>query len=124
MRSSARRVMSVPVAVSYGPIPGSTPCAHRFSDLVVHGWDIAQALDLDYEVPADMVDAVAGIIDAERDMLTASGLFGTPQEVGPDESAWTWVSRTGGRGRLNNRVEDRQFPAHRLLECRPGGGHA
>ena len=33
--------MDAPCAVSYGPVPGSVYCGHRFLDVLVHGWDVA-----------------------------------------------------------------------------------
>src|SRR5581483_4659695 len=33
--------MDRPTAVSYGPVPGSVYCGHRFIDVLIHGWDIA-----------------------------------------------------------------------------------
>ena len=33
--------MERPCAVSYGPVPGSVYCGHRFLDVLIHGWDVA-----------------------------------------------------------------------------------
>ena len=34
--------MERPCAVSYGPVPGSVYCGHRFIDVLIHGWDVAE----------------------------------------------------------------------------------
>src|SRR5438093_4147358 len=35
-----RGAMEAPCAVSYGPVPGSVYCGHRYIDVLIHGWDI------------------------------------------------------------------------------------
>ena len=39
--------MDAPVAVSYGPVPGSVYCGHRFLDVLIHGWDVAESTGQD-----------------------------------------------------------------------------
>ena len=39
--------MEKPCAVSYGPVPGSVYCGHRFVDVLVHGWDVASSTGQD-----------------------------------------------------------------------------
>ena len=39
--------MDAPCAVSYGPVPGSVYCGHRFIDVLVHGWDVAKSTGQD-----------------------------------------------------------------------------
>src|SRR5436190_15858541 len=46
--------MDAPSAVSYGPVPGSVYCGHRFLDVLVHGWDIASSTGQDTALPPDL----------------------------------------------------------------------
>src|SRR4051794_31070986 len=39
--------MEAPCAVSYGPVPGSVYCGHRYLDVLIHGWDLAVATGQD-----------------------------------------------------------------------------
>ena len=43
--------MDAPCAVSYGPVPGSVYCGHRFIDVLVHGWDVAKSTGQDTTLP-------------------------------------------------------------------------
>jgi uncharacterized protein (TIGR03086 family) len=71
--------MEAPCAVSYGPVPGSVYCGHRFVDVLVHGWDIAASTGQSTALPPDLVDACIAVLEPQIDMLMASGLFGTPR---------------------------------------------
>ena len=73
--------MESPVAVSYGPVPGSVYCGHRFLDVLIHGWDLARATGQDATLPADLVDACLEVVEPQRDLLAGSGMFGTVQSV-------------------------------------------
>ncbi|HWW45107.1 MAG TPA: TIGR03086 family metal-binding protein [Acidimicrobiia bacterium] len=73
--------MDAPVAVSYGPVPGSVYCGHRFLDVLIHGWDLARATGPDATLPADLVEACFEVVDPQRDLLEASGMFGTDHDI-------------------------------------------
>lgn len=85
------------VAVSYGPIPGSVFVGHRLLDLVVHGWDIAEATKQDTNIEYELADAVLEIVESERDMIASSGMFGTPLPAGPDADSQTRLLADLGR---------------------------
>ncbi|KUI24475.1 hypothetical protein AU195_01410 [Mycobacterium sp. IS-1496] len=54
----------------FGPdaaFPGSVAMQFHFVDYVVHGWDVARALGLRFDIPADVVDAAAPIAFAVPD---------------------------------------------------------
>ncbi len=72
-----------PVAVSYGPVPGSVYCGHRFVDVLIHGWDIAESTSQDANLPLDLVEACWEVVQAEIADFENSGAFGEPQPV-PD----------------------------------------
>ena len=65
------------VAVSYGPVPGSVYCGHRFLDVLIHGWDLAESTGQDTNLPADLVEACWEVVTPQRELLEASGMFGT-----------------------------------------------
>jgi uncharacterized protein (TIGR03086 family) len=75
--------MDRPVAVSYGPVPGSVYCGHRFIDVLIHGWDIAESTAQDANLPLDLVEACWEVVQAEIAAMQDSGAFGEPQPV-PD----------------------------------------
>ena len=76
--------MDRPVAVSYGPVPGSIYCGHRLLDVLIHGWDIAVSTDQDTNLPVDLVEATWEVIEPQLDQLIASGMFGTGVTAPPD----------------------------------------
>jgi uncharacterized protein (TIGR03086 family) len=73
--------MDRPVAVSYGPVPGSVYCGHRFIDVLIHGWDVAKSTGQDTALPADLVEACWEVVEPQRDLLAGSGMFGHPVDL-------------------------------------------
>jgi len=73
--------MDAPVAVSYGPVPGSVYCGHRFIDVLIHGWDLARATGQDATLPSDLVEACFEVVAPQQALLEGSGEFGTVQSV-------------------------------------------
>jgi uncharacterized protein (TIGR03086 family) len=76
--------MEKPCAVSYGPVPGSVYCGHRFLDVLIHGWDVAVSTGQDTTLDPELVDACLEVVEPQLDMLVGSGAFGTPLDVGDD----------------------------------------
>jgi uncharacterized protein (TIGR03086 family) len=68
-------------AVSYGPVPGQVYAGHRFLDVLIHGWDLAAATGQDTALPEDLVEACLAVIEPQRELLQASGMFGQPPDV-------------------------------------------
>ena len=89
--------MDAPCAVSYGPVPGSIYCGHRFMDVLVHGWDIAKSTGQDATLPPDLVDACREVLEPQLDMLVTSGLFGEAMPVADDADAQTRLLAVLGR---------------------------
>jgi uncharacterized protein (TIGR03086 family) len=75
--------MAAPCAVSYGPVPGEIYAGHRFVDVLIHGWDLAKATGQDTTLPADLVEACFEVVEPQKDLLSASGMFGGDVKV-PD----------------------------------------
>jgi uncharacterized protein (TIGR03086 family) len=79
----ASGAMQVPVAVSYGPVPGEVYAGHRFIDVLVHGWDLAVATGQDTVLDPALVDACWAVLEPQLDLLKGSGAFATDVEA-PD----------------------------------------
>jgi uncharacterized protein (TIGR03086 family) len=94
---SIEGAMEAPAAVSYGPVPGEIYCGHRILDVVVHGWDLAQATDQDTTIPTGLVEAVWAIIEPQLEGLQASGAFGTDHDVPADADRQTALLVALGR---------------------------
>lgn len=77
--------LDAPCAVSYGPVPGSVYAAHRFVDVLIHGWDLAVVTDQDSALDPGLVEACLKIVEPEADQLRASGMFGRAVAV-PDHA--------------------------------------
>jgi uncharacterized protein (TIGR03086 family) len=73
--------MEKPCAVSYGPVPGSVYCGHRFLDVLVHGWDVATSTGQDTTLDPELVDACLMVLEPQLDQLAASGMFGNRIDV-------------------------------------------
>lgn len=76
--------LNMPVHVSYGPIPASEYLQHRFTDLAVHGWDLAVATHQDARIPDELVRASWDVMAPRGDMLAVSGVFGEQVDVPRD----------------------------------------
>jgi uncharacterized protein (TIGR03086 family) len=90
--------MSAPCAVSYGPVPGSVYCGHRFVDVFVHGWDLAVATGQPTELDPSLVAACLDVVRPQSAMLAASGAFGdggtsTLAEKNPQRELLTMLGR-------------------------------
>ena len=75
--------MDAPCAVSYGPVPGSVYCGHRFLDVLVHGWDVAKSTGQDTRLDPDLVEALWVVVEPQLEMLAGSGAFGTRVDAPP-----------------------------------------
>jgi len=85
------------VGVSYGPVPGSVYCGHRFLDVLIHGWDLAASTGQDTALPDDLVAACWAVVEPEQEALEASGMFGTQLAVAPDADPETRLLGLLGR---------------------------
>lgn len=89
--------MDAMVAVSYGPVPGSVYCGHRFIDVLIHGWDLAKASGQDATLDPALVEACWTVLEPELPVLAASGMFGVAQDPGPNADEATKLLAVLGR---------------------------
>jgi uncharacterized protein (TIGR03086 family) len=89
--------MEAPALVSYGPVPGSVYCGHRFMDVLVHGWDIAASTGQDTQLDADLVEACWAVVEPQLEQLVGTGAFGTDHEIPEDASPQTRLLAALGR---------------------------
>jgi uncharacterized protein (TIGR03086 family) len=73
--------MDRPVAVSYGPVPGSVYCGHRLIDVLIHGWDVAASTGQDRTLDPELVEACWEIAAPQVELFAASGMFGGHVDV-------------------------------------------
>ena len=79
--------LDAPCAVSYGPVPGSVYAAHRFLDVLIHGWDLAVATGQDARLDPVLAEACLIVVEPQADRLRGSGMFG--DHVATDDEADT-----------------------------------
>jgi uncharacterized protein (TIGR03086 family) len=83
--------------VSYGPVPGSVYCGHRFIDVFIHGWDLAVATAQDTTLDPELVAAAYELLQGQADMVRASGAFGTdlstPADAGAQQRLLAFIGR-------------------------------
>lgn len=89
--------MEAACAVSYGPVPGSVYCGHRFIDVLIHGWDIAKSTGQDTTLVPELVEACWAVVEPQLEMLSGSGAFGTTVEVPDDADLQTRLLAALGR---------------------------
>jgi uncharacterized protein (TIGR03086 family) len=90
--------MDVPVAVSYGPVPGSVYCGHRFLDVLVHGWDVARSTGQDTSLDPQLVEACWEVVEPQAGMLAGSGMFGRSATAPPGADRQAQLLALLGRG--------------------------
>jgi uncharacterized protein (TIGR03086 family) len=89
--------MEKPAAVSYGPVPGEVYCGHRLIDVLIHGWDVATSTGQDTTLDPELVEACIEVIEPQKEMLIATGAFGTPLEVAEGANRQTLLLAVLGR---------------------------
>jgi uncharacterized protein (TIGR03086 family) len=91
--------LGAPCAVSYGPVPGSVYCGHRFIDVLIHGWDLAVATKQDATLDPELVAAASELLRGQADMVRGSGMFGTdlpaPADAGAQTRLLAFIGRQG-----------------------------
>jgi uncharacterized protein (TIGR03086 family) len=89
--------LDAPCSVSYGPVPGSVYAGHRFVDVLIHGWDLADATGQDTRLEAGLVDACTRILEPQVEAFRAAGVIGPAVPTAPAASPQTKLLATLGR---------------------------
>jgi uncharacterized protein (TIGR03086 family) len=91
--------LDAPCTVSYGPVPASVYAGHRFLDVLVHGWDLAEATGQAYALDPDLMEACHQIIEPQLDAFRSAGALAPQVAVPADVNAQTqflaMLGRTG-----------------------------
>ena len=96
--------MDAPVGVSYGPVPGSIYCGHRFLDVLIHGWDVARSTGQDTTLDPQLVEACWEVVEPQAEMLAGSGMFGTASSAPAGADRQTALLVMLGRSALSLRL--------------------
>lgn len=87
-----------PVSLPFGTLPAVAALQLAAGDLLVHGWDLAQATGQPFDPPADFVEASYEFFKlAVNDDLRAAGLFGPAVDVADGASALGKLLAHSGR---------------------------
>jgi uncharacterized protein (TIGR03086 family) len=89
--------LDAPCAVSYGPVPGSVYAGHRFLDVLIHGWDLAEATGQDTTLDPELVDACTQLLEPQVEAFRAAGVIGAAVPAAPGASAQTKLLAMLGR---------------------------
>ena len=72
------------VHLSFGDTSGQEYVIQLTGDLAIHAWDLARATGQDDAIDPDAVALLLPWAEAYAELLTASGMFGSPLDVGAD----------------------------------------
>ena len=85
------------VHLSYGDVPATHYGREMAVDATVHTWDLARAIGGDEQLDSELVAVARGVVEANFDAWTQSGLFAPPVAVAPDADAQTQLLARLGR---------------------------
>ncbi|TDC94041.1 TIGR03086 family protein [Saccharopolyspora aridisoli] len=91
-------VLDQQLPFAFGPTPGWVVANISLSEAVIHGWDLARAVDLPYSPDDAAVDAVMRFqSQSSEDELRTGGMFGAatsaPQDASPFEELLAFTGR-------------------------------
>ena len=84
---TAPGALEATVHTTMGPLDARTYLSQRLTDLAVHRWDLAQGLEVDASIPADIAEHLLAMLEPMADELAESGLFADPVPVPEDASS-------------------------------------
>jgi uncharacterized protein (TIGR03086 family) len=85
------------VHLSYGDVPAEHYISELFSDLTIHGWDLARAIGADEAMDPEAVEILYERYTPIEDGLKATGLFGPKVEPPPGANKQTQLLAVFGR---------------------------
>lgn len=84
-------------ATRVGVATGAERVRWRIADLLVHGWDLAQATGVVAELPGDLAEAALNFVRAQLPSQPRAGRFAEPQPVRGDAPAIDQLAAFTGR---------------------------
>lgn len=72
------------VHLSFGDVPCAVYLDQMLTDAEVHGWDLAKGLDEPARIDPDTASYLLPGMQAQEELIRASGVFGDPVAVGDD----------------------------------------
>lgn len=78
---AAPGAMERTVHLSYGDESATNYCDQMTLDALIHGWDLARAIGVDEGLPDDLVEWAYAAFLPMQELLTGSGMFGSPVPV-------------------------------------------
>lgn len=85
------------VHVSWGRIPAAVFLTQRMGDLVVHGWDLAEATGQDSAIDPELLEACWATHEPMAEEIRQSGVFATDVTAPPDADVQTRLLALVGR---------------------------
>jgi uncharacterized protein (TIGR03086 family) len=85
------------VHVSFGDIPGEEYTAQVFTDLVIHGWDLARGIGADERVDPELLKVTYDLIAPIIAEFKASGIYGPDVQPPPGADMQTRLLALVGR---------------------------
>jgi uncharacterized protein (TIGR03086 family) len=85
------------VHLSFGDCPGREYAMQLLADLVIHGWDLARATDIDERIDPDLVTSVSAWFATMAEVYRETGAIGPPPPVPEDADDQTRLLAEFGR---------------------------
>lgn len=83
----AEGAMERTVHLSFGDFPGREYAMQLFTDLLIHGWDLARGAGQDERLDPELVEACAAWFTNVESFYRDSGAIGPRVQTGPDEQS-------------------------------------
>lgn len=83
--------------LSFGDLPGGEYLGQVTSDVVIHTWDLAQAIGADEDLGDALVVFTDAFLSPQIDLWRSAGVFGPAAEVSADASAQDVLLAQTGR---------------------------
>jgi uncharacterized protein (TIGR03086 family) len=94
---TAEGAMDCTVHLSFGDVPGSEYAWQLFTDLVIHGWDLARGIGADDTIEPGFAELLFAELGPREAELKSWGLFGGTVIPSPDASVQTKLLAVMGR---------------------------
>jgi uncharacterized protein (TIGR03086 family) len=89
--------MELTVHVSFGDIPGEEYMTQVFTDLVIHGWDLARGIGADERMDPELLEVTYEVMAPVIASFKASGIYGPDVQPPPGADLQTRLLAMVGR---------------------------